>query len=373
MSGQRSVRAKDARQALTACRRVVIKVGSASLARDPAVVVRLARAVAALTARGRHVVLVSSGAIALGIKKLGYRSRPTEMAKLQAAAAAGQSLLMRSYEEAFAAEQLTVAQVLLTHADLADRTRANNARAALGALLDAGAVPILNENDSVAVDEIGFSDNDELSSLVAPLVEADLLILLSDVAGLLDGDGERVRVVYDVPTEALPLVQSARTSGTGRGGMASKLEAARRATLTGAHVVIGSALEDDVVERIVSGKDVGTLFAAAPQRISAKKYWIAFTLRPRGALVLDEGASAAVGAGKKSILAVGVRGARGDFRAGDSVLVLDHAGAEIGRGLAKAPLLDVARAAGKPQPRGEEPFVVVHRDELVVWPSPPPP
>src|ERR1700760_308669 len=165
----------DPRKAIEKARRIVVKIGSSTLARDAGAYARLAAAVRALSDAGKQVVLVSSGAIALGTKKLGYRTRPKEMAKLQAAAAAGQSVLMQMYEEAFAARELAVAQVLLTHADLADRVRANNARAALGALLEAGAIPILNENDSVAVEEIRFGDNDQLAAMVSPLVDADLL------------------------------------------------------------------------------------------------------------------------------------------------------------------------------------------------------
>ncbi len=269
----------EERGACASARRVVVKIGSSTLAADAGVYARLADAIAAR--RSSSFVVVSSGAIALGIKKLGYRGRPKEMARLQAAAAAGQSLLMRAYEEAFAARELAVAQVLLTHADLADRTRANNARAALGALLEAGAVPILNENDSVAVEEIRFGDNDQLAAMVAPLVEADLVILLSDVAGLLDGAGRRIAVVRDVATEALQHVRASR-SGVGTGGMASKIEAARRATLVGASVVVADARTPGIVEAVLSGEDVGTLFVGARERLSAKKSWIAFTLRPRG-------------------------------------------------------------------------------------------
>ena len=297
------------RSAIRRAKRVVVKVGSSTLARDEGAHDRLARAIGALRADRRGVVLVSSGAIALGARKLGYRGRPKEIAKLQAAASAGQSLLMRAYEEAFAKVKLPVAQVLLTHADLADRARANNARAALAELLDAGAVPILNENDAVAVEEIKFGDNDELSAMVTPLVAADVLVLLSDVTGLLDATGTRVSVVRDVAAEALPLVR-AKKSDVGTGGMASKIEAARRATLAGAHVVIADAGSPDVLERIFAGEDEGTLFVAATTRLPAKKHWIAFTLRPRGELWLDAGAAKAVREKGTSVLAVGVAGVR---------------------------------------------------------------
>ena len=289
------------------------------------------------------------------------------MARLQAAAAAGQSVLMRAYEEAFGALGVTVAQVLLTHADLADRVRANNARAALSALLDAGAVPVLNENDSVAVEEIKFGDNDQLSAMVTPLVDADLLLLLSDVPGLLDAAGNRVRVVRDVEREATPLVR-ASSSAVGTGGMASKIEAARRATLAGANVVVADARAEGVIEAVLAGEDVGTLFVAAAKRLTAKKHWIAFTLRPRGEIVLDRGAADAVRAKGKSVLPIGVLGLRGDFRAGDAVRLLDPDAKEIGRGLARYPSVEAVLVAGKAgSALEEEHAVLVHRDELVVW------
>jgi glutamate 5-kinase len=357
----------EGRATITRARRVIVKIGSRTLSGDPGVFDRLAASIAAR--REMAFVVVSSGAIALGMKKLGYRTRPKEMAKLQAAAAAGQSLLMRAYEEAFGARGLAVAQVLLTHADLADRTRGNNARAALGALLDAGAVPILNENDSVAVDEIRFGDNDQLAAMVAPLVDADLVVLLSDVEGLLDAQGHRVPVVRDVASEALPHVRPS-PAGVGSGGMASKVEAARRANLAGANVVVADARKAGVLDAVLIGEDVGTLFVAARERLNAKKYWIAFTLRPRGEVVLDRGAADAVRAKGKSILSVGVIGVRGDFRAGDAVRVLDIEGREIARGLARCGAADAALVAGRAREdlpaELAELAVLVHADELVV-------
>jgi glutamate 5-kinase len=360
------------RSALRRARRVVVKIGSRTLASDPEVYGRIADAVAGARLEGRSIVLVSSGAIALGTAKLGFRGRPREMARLQAAAAAGQSVLMHAYEKAFASRSIAVAQVLLTHADLADRLRSNNARAALGALLDAGAVPILNENDSVAVDEIKFGDNDQLAAMVTPLVDADLLVLLSDVEGLLDAGGDRIPIVGDVARDALPHVR-ARAGGAsvGTGGMASKLEAARRATLAGAHAVVADARATGIIEAVLRGDDVGTLFLPAPERLSAKKYWIAFTLRPKGAVLLDHGATVAVRGKGRSILPVGVLGIRGDFRAGDAVTILGSNGAEIGVGLARCAAEAAARSAGKPRDelavdeRDHE--VLVHRDEMVIW------
>jgi glutamate 5-kinase len=356
----------DERAQVARARRVVVKIGSRTLAGDASIFDRLAASVAAR--QGIAFVVVSSGAIALGMKKLGYRTRPKEIAKLQAAAAAGQSVLMRAYEEAFAGRGLAVAQVLLTYADLADRTRTNNARAALGALLEARAVPILNENDSVAVDEITL-DNDQLAAMVAPLVDAELVVLLSDVEGLLDVDGKRIAVVHDVATEALPHVrQSAST--VGRGGMASKVEAARRATLAGANVVVADGRAPGALEAVLAGEDVGTLFVAARERLSAKKYWIAFTLRPRGFIVLDRGAVEAVSARGKSVLSVGVLGVRGDFRAGDAVRIVDADAHEIARGLARCGAGEAAMVAGRTREELPESLaelvVLVHADDVVV-------
>lgn len=349
------------RAALAKARRIVVKIGSSTLAGDAGVPGRIAEDVVALRKAGKKVVLVSSGAIALGVRALGYSHRPKEIAKLQAAAAAGQSLLMRAYEDAFAGLGVPVAQVLLTHADLAERARANNARAALGELLSAGAVPVLNENDSVGVEEIKFGDNDQLAAMVAPLVGADLLVLLSDVEGLLDATGCRIPFVRDA-REVVRFVRKG-ASGAGTGGMGSKIEAARRASLAGAFAAIADARARDILGRIVRGEDVGTLFARSPVSLTARKAWIAFTLRPRGDVVLDRGAADAVRTRGTSVLAVGVLGVRGAFRAGDAVRLLDANNAELGRGLVRQDVDDAARFAGTK----DAPDVVIHRDELVVW------
>ncbi|WP_394825223.1 glutamate 5-kinase [Pendulispora albinea] len=357
------------REPLRQARRVVIKLGSSTLAGDPSVYARLAGAIHGARQEGRSILLVSSGAIALGTRKLGFRARPKEMAKLQAAAAAGQSLLMRAYEEAFGAKNIPVAQVLLTHADLADRVRANNARAALGALLEAGAVPILNENDSVSVEEIKFGDNDQLAAMVTPLADADLLVLLSDVDGLYDDTGTRIPVVDNV-ADAMRFVRKS-PAGVGTGGMTSKLEAARRATLAGADVVVADARREGIIESVLAGEDTGTHFVASRAPLSAKKHWIAFTLRPRGDIVLDPGAAVAVRARGKSVLSVGVLGIRGDFRPGDAVRLLEPDGAEIGRALVRCAAEDAVLVAGKSHdelPEARAPLAeLVHRDDMVIW------
>ena len=370
MSGNQDY-VSEARATVARARRIVVKIGSRALASEPAIYERLAIGVRHAHAEKRSVVIVSSGAIALGMRKLGLATRPKDMPLLQASAAAGQSVLMRFYEEAFGRHDLAVAQILLTHADLADRTRANNAREALAALLDAKVVPIINENDTVAVDEIKFGDNDMLASMVTPLVSADLLVLLSDVPGLLDEKGERVPLVRNVTREAFPLATRS-TSAVGTGGMLSKLEAARRGMLAGASVVVADARDPRTLGAILSGEDAGTLFAPHPQRIQARKHWIAFTLRPRGALLLDPGAVTAVVEKGRSVLPVGVLGVRGDFGPGDAVTLMATDGREIGRGLARLGATETAAIAGKrteelTTARGiEGDLVIVHRDDLVL-------
>jgi len=361
----------EARQGLGKTKRLIVKIGSKALASGREVYDRLAEGAAAAQASRRHVTIVSSGAIALGMKRLGVSTRPKEMALLQAAAAVGQNVLMHTYEEAFARRGLTVAQILLTHADLADRARANNARDALVALLDAKVVPIINENDTVAVEEIRFGENDLLASMVVPLISADLLVLLSDIPGLLDEQRQRVPVVRSVNREARHLAKGP-AAGPGTGGMASKVEAARRATLAGASVVVADARLCDPIGAVLRGEDVGTLFLPHPQRIQARKHWIAFTLRPRGAILLDRGAVEAVVGRGRSVLPVGVVGVRGDFSPGDAVALLTQDGREIARGLARLGAAETAAIAGKrgqdlAAVRGHEPdVVVVHRDDLVL-------
>ncbi|MDQ3037615.1 MAG: glutamate 5-kinase [Myxococcota bacterium] len=358
-------------------RRVVVKVGSRSLVGDPGGpdawkrgFAHLASEVAALRAQRRAVLVVSSGAIALGRSALGLERRPTEIALLQACAAVGQSRLMRAWEEAFAPFGVPVGQLLLTHADLADRERYLNARAALDALWELGAVPIINENDTVAVEEIKFGDNDQLAAMVATLAGADLLVLLTDVEGLLDEHGARVPLVTDL-AEASKLVGASK-GDLGSGGMASKLDAARRASLRGVPVVIGDARDPHILTKVIAGDDVGTLFAPVGARLASRKHWIAYTLRPRGALLLDAGATQAIRSGGRSLLPAGVIGVRGDFAAGDAVVLMDAAGVEVARGLARYATRDVAKLAGARTKDivsilgfygGDE---LVHRDDLVV-------
>jgi glutamate 5-kinase len=347
--------------------RVVIKIGSRALAADPELPRHVAGQVAAFAARGHSFVIVSSGAIAVGCERLGYGRRPKEMGKLQAAAAVGQSILMHRYAEGLANAGLVAAQVLLTHADLADRERVNNARQALAAMLDAGSIPIINENDTVATDEIRFGDNDQLAAMVVPLVGADQLLLLTDVDGVLDAEGRRLRTL----DPSTPIANHTRRGGPGTGGMPSKVEAAFKAARSGAAVVIGNATRKNVVTDMLEGADVGTRIGPSESALRARKHWIAYTLRPRGTVIIDAGAAAAIAGGRSSLLSVGVLGVSGQFNAGDAVRIVTPEGHEAGRGLTRLGTLELARAAERrrptsapPEDRGE-PSVVVHKDDLV--------
>jgi len=358
------------RKALARSRRIIVKIGSNALADHPELIPSLAEEVAELSAGGASFLLVSSGAVALGWRKLGYRRRPKEIPELQASAAAGQSLLMNRYAEAFGVHGLTVAQVLLTHSDLSKRVSLNNARASLGALIDARAVPIVNENDTVSTEEIRFGDNDQLAAMVAPLVNADLLILLSNVEGVLDSDGERISTF--AASEAV-FEHRAAAGAQGRGGIQSKVEAARKACRAGARAVVAQAHAPRILRSILEGEDVGTLFEPRGNALKARKHWIAFTLRPRGAIVLDPGAMLALQTGKKSLLPIGVLGVRGQFDPGDAVRLLGPGGEDIARGLSRLSSLELARVAGAYRdagpgvdPTDTPATVVVHKDDLVL-------
>ncbi len=369
----------EARASLRGARRIVVKIGSRSIvgaslhfAADEggARFEALGAQVAALRAEGREVLVVSSGAVALGRARLGYSARPKAVAALQACAAVGQTRLMNGWAHALERRQINVAQLLLSHADLEDRERYLNARGALDALLELGVVPIINENDTVAVDEIRFGDNDQLAAMVSTLAGADLLVLLSDVEGLLDAEGARVPQVDDV--EAARALVAAPTSDLGSGGMGSKLDAAGRAARRGVPVVIADARDDRVLARLLDGEDVGTLVSPVGDRLASRKHWIAFTLRPRGDLLLDDGAVAAIRQGSRSLLPAGVVGVRGSFSPGDAVVLRDGAGREIGRGLCRYGTADAAKLAGARSDEIERRLgfhggdALVHKDDLVV-------
>lgn len=366
------------RSALRTAGRVVVKIGSSSLTSaagelDPAAVTAIADAVAARRRDGTQVVLVSSGAIAAGITPLGLTVRPRDLATQQAAASVGQGLLLAHYTRAFAAHRLTVAQVLLTAEDVVRRSHYHNAQRALERLLALGVVPVVNENDAVATEEIRFGDNDRLAALVAHVVHADALVLLTDVDALYDAHpalptSRRIAEVVDAGDLA-DIEVTARGSGLGTGGMATKVAAARTATGAGIPTLVASAAQAALA---LDGGDVGTWFHATGPRPRTRRLWLAHAAHPRGRLVLDDGAVRAVTTGKKSLLAAGVVGLSGDFQAGEPVEIVDRAGRVVARGIAGVGSGELPARLGLSSRELRERFgaggdrEVVHRDDLVV-------
>jgi glutamate 5-kinase len=360
------------RAKLVDAKRVVVKIGSRLIAEAPASrPATIADQVAALRRRNVEVVIVSSGAIALGLPRLKMAQRPTEMPELQAAAAVGQSRLMQHWEHAFGAHGLEIGQVLVTHDDLGDRRRFLSARLTLRALLDHGVVPIINENDTVATEEIKFGDNDQLAALVCNLVNADCLVILTDVEGVRDANGVRMPIVRDIEREAAP-VAGGSTSGVGSGGMASKVGSARIVTRTGVPAVVAPGREPDVIGRVLAGADIGTLFVPGTGVLSARKHWIAYGSKPSGKLTVDDGAVKALTTGGKSLLPAGIIAVDGDFELGDTVSIVTRNGNEIARGLAAYPGDDLRKIRGL-QSTGIEATLgykgideAIHRDDLVI-------
>jgi len=340
---------------LAPVRRIVIKVGSAVLSDQGGlranVIDHLAEQIETVLSRGYQVVLVTSGAIAAGRARLGHHG--ASMAERQAAAATGQIELMRQWAKAFDVRGRTIAQLLLTHQDVAERPRRLNAVHTIRALLAADVLPVVNENDTVAVEEIRMGDNDVLSSLVAGLIQAELLIILSDVPGVLTGDprtradARLIPLITDAEAEMRGLV--AESAGPlGSGGMATKLQAARQAARAGVSVIIAPGREPDaIIAATDPAREIGTLIVPAPKRLRSRKHWIAFALRPAGALAVDRGAAEALRTKGRSLLASGIREVRGNFRGGDCVSLLDNEDVEFGRGLVNYPAADVLRVKGK--------------------------
>lgn len=364
------------RERLSQAGRVVVKIGSRLIAEQPGMIETLAAEVAALRAAGREALVVTSGAIALGVRRLGWTARPRDLPRLQAAAAAGQGHLMQRYDQALAAHGLCSAQVLLTHDDVRHRGRYLAARHALLALLAAGAVPVINENDTVSADEIKFGDNDRLAALCTSLVEADALVILTDVGGLYDGDPSRegarmIPLVRDIDREAVPVAGGAG-SAVGTGGMASKVEAARIAGRFGVLTVVTSGRLPLPVRAVLDGEERGTLFLPSQDRLQSRKHWIAYALKGRGRVLVDAGAARALREGGKSLLPSGVRGAEGDFSAGEAVAVCDPQGVEFARGLCGYDAAAVRSIAGKRTSDIEailgykDMDEVIHRDDLVL-------
>ena len=365
-------------QVLARARRLVVKLGSRLVAENPAARTKaLADELAALRGRGIDAVVVSSGAIALGCQALRLSERPHELPRLQAAAAVGQGVLMRHWERAFAHHDTVVGQVLLTHDDLDDRNRFLNARHAIGSLLELAGVPIINENDTVATDEIRFGDNDRLAALACNLVGADLLVLLTDVDGLCDAPpeagGTRIPLVSDIDREAAPVAGGTNAAGVGTGGVMSKVQAAKIAGRSGVPTVVASGRQEDVLARILRAEDIGTLFAPSSEsRLASRKQWIAFARKPGGTLVVDAGARTALVAHRKSLLPSGIREIRGHFGMGEAVSVIGPDGLEFARGLSAYASEELDRIRGKHSADIETILgykyldEVIHRDDLVV-------
>ena len=367
---------------LASASRIVAKVGSSLVTNDGRgldfnAVAQWARQIALLHKQGKQVVLVSSGAIAEGMARLGWTRRPTAMHELQAAAAVGQMGLAQAYEAAFSEHHLRSAQILLTHEDLADRQRYLNARSTIFALLRLGVVPIVNENDTVATDEIAVGDNDTLGALVTNLIEADTLVILTDQRGLYEADPRKnpaARFVAHAQAgdPALESMAGGSGSGIGKGGMLTKILAARRAARSGAHTVIASGREPDVMLRLAGGECIGTELRAATAVLSARKQWMADHLRLRGRLVLDDGAVRALLIEGKSLLPVGVSRVEGVFAPGDVVACLDSSGRECARGLVNYSSSDARRIMGQPSSKIEAILghvtetELMHRDNLIV-------
>ena len=363
-------------------RRVVVKLGSALLTKQgTGLDVDRIRALAAEVGQLRHddreVIIVSSGAVAEGCNRLGWGARPETVHELQAAAAVGQMGLAEAWESALRQFDCGAAMIMLTHEDLADRERYLNARATLGQLLRLGIVPVINENDTVATEEIRFGDNDTLAALVANLIEADLLIVLTDVPGLLDGDPTEVespRLIQHAyaDDEGLDAKAGKGTGGFGRGGMVTKLSAARLAARAGAHTVLASGREAQILKKICQGDEVGTWLQAKLSPLTARKRWIAGHLRARGTLTVDDGASHALVDQGVSLLAVGVVRVDGQFVRGDVVRIVRADGTPVAQGLCNYGSEDAGKLLGR-QSESFPDYIayvgepeLVHRDNLVI-------
>ncbi|HEU4734423.1 MAG TPA: glutamate 5-kinase [Kofleriaceae bacterium] len=366
--------ASGPRAQLAAARRVVVKIGSRLLADSPAGrPAAIADQIVELRRSGVEVLVVSSGAIALGVRRLRLPGRPHDLPGLQAAAAVGQSRLMQHWEHAFAVHDVAIGQVLVTHDDLGDRRRFLSARLTLRALLDHGVVPIINENDTVATEEIKFGDNDQLAGLIVNLIGADALVILTDVEGVRDASGVRIPIVHDIDREAAP-VAGGSTSGVGSGGMASKVSSARIVTRTGVPAIVAPGREPDILPRVLAGADLGTLFVPGPDVLSARKHWIAYGAKPVGRLVVDDGAARALRDHGKSLLPAGVVAVEGEFELGDtvSIVVAGTPGVELARGLAAYPAGDLRKISGLQSAAIEARLgyksidEAIHRDDLVI-------
>ncbi|MDR3429918.1 MULTISPECIES: glutamate 5-kinase [Silvimonas] len=368
--------------ALQRAHRIVVKVGSSLVTNegrglDHAALARWAAEIAELAALGKEVVLVSSGAVAEGVARLGWKEKPTAIHEKQAAAAVGQMGLCQAYESAFRAHGLKTAQVLLTHEDMADRTRYLNARTTLLTLLSLGVIPIINENDTVVTAEIKFGDNDTLGALVTNLVEGDALVILTDQQGLFTADPRKdptATLIQEARAgdAALEAMAGGAGSNVGTGGMLTKVIAAKRAARSGAATIIASGREQKVLTRLASGEAIGTQLVPEKTPLAARKQWIAAHLQVRGRLMLDEGASRALTEKGSSLLPIGVITVEGEFSRGEMVSCIDAEGREIARGLVNYPAGDARRILRQPTGQIEailgylEEPELIHRDNLVL-------
>jgi glutamate 5-kinase len=360
----------------------VVKIGSSLITSkgqglNPERIEAYAEEVADLKKAGYEILLVSSGAIVSGFEKLGFRERPRSLPQKQAAAAVGQSRLMWAYEKCFESKGLKVAQVLLTQDDLTDRKRFLNSRNTLTALLELDVIPVINENDTVAVEEIRFGDNDYLAGLVTHLMDAHLLIILSDVEGLFTEDprlnpNARLIPVVKAVTAEIESRAGRSSSDEGVGGMSSKIQTAKKVAAYGVATIIASGNEPQVLTRILKGQEIGTIVLPQADRLNSRKHWIAYTLRTKGRLVLDDGAVEALIEKGKSLLPSGVREVEGRFEAGDAVTCLDRKGREVARGLVNYAASEVekikgAKTADIVKILGFKDYdEVIHRDNLVI-------
>lgn len=373
---------KNPHQQLVDTRRWVIKIGSALLTKlgeglDLDRIRWLSAEIAELRKQGKEVVLVTSGSVAAGMQQLGWETRPNALHQLQAAASVGQMGLIQAYASECKKHGIHTAQILLTHSDLSDRERYLNARTALHSLLGLGVLPVVNENDTIATDEIRFGDNDTLAAMTANLVEADVLVILTDQAGLFDSDPRvnpdaRMIAASAASNPALDAMASEGTGQLGRGGMATKLSAARRAARSGAVTIILSGENPDNLRHLAAGDGVGTLLWPDNKPMTARKQWLIGHLRPKGRIVLDEGAVNVIRQQGRSILPVGVKQVDGQFTRGELVVCTDMTGREVARGLVNYSVDEASRIMGHPSSEIgtllgylDKPELI-HRDNLVV-------
>ncbi len=376
-----TTRQTTTRKTVADSRRWVIKIGSAMITENGRglnhhAIASWVEQIAKLREAGKEILLVSSGAVAEGMARIGWTKRPRALHKLQAAAALGQMGLIQHFESCFKQHNIHTAQVLLTHEDLCNRQRYLNARSTLKTLLELGAIPIINENDTVATDEIRFGDNDTLGALVCNLVAADTLVLLTDQQGLFSQDpryNKNATLISESNASNCDLLSMAGEGGAlGQGGMRTKITAAQRAARSGANTIIASGAEENILQKIARGENIGTLLSADNEPISARKQWLANQLKISGKLYLDAGASKVIQKSGVSLLAVGVSNVEGNFQRGEVVSCISSEGSEIARGLVNYDALESQKIKGKTSEKFEkilgyvDEAELIHRDNLVL-------